>query len=251
MKSQLEIIEKRLQEFFEHQLQNLGGKNLYTEITESTLQILHEKISLGEEKNFAPNIYRILLKPVKPLDPEEVTAFTDTLKTIIKNICQEETLSLSGPIHIQFFNDEKIATDFKIEVSFSTPPNRDTTRIMASDVDPGRDDEAVPGYLITSSDEIFEIKNKITNIGRREGNELVVDNLLVSRLHAQIRTVNGKHVLFDIDSTAGTKVNGQKIRQQPLSPGDVIEIADYSLIYYHELDEKYRSTSDKITKKIS
>jgi hypothetical protein len=251
MKTQLEIIEKRLQEFFENQLQNLGGKNLYTKITESVLQILHEEIHQGDGKNIAPNIYRILLKPVKALNPGEIAAFTDTLKTIIKNICQEETLNLSGPIHIQFFNDQKIEPDYKIEVSFSTPPTRDTARIFAGEVEQSTGEEEVPGYLITSTDEIFEIKNKITNIGRREGNELVVDNLLVSRLHAQIRTINGKHVLFDIDSTAGTKVNGNKIRQHPLSPGDVIEIADYSLIYYHELDEKYRPGSEKITKKIS
>jgi hypothetical protein len=251
MKSQLEIIEKRLQDFFEHQLQNLGRKSLYTEITESVLQILNERIHPGEEKNFAPNIYRILLKLAKPLDPEEMSAFTDTLKTIIKNICQEETLDLSGPIHIQIFNDQKIESDFKIEVNFSTPPSRDTTKILAGDMESGKGDDDVPGYLITSSDEVYEIKNKITNIGRREGNEFVVDNLLVSRLHAQIRTINGKHILFDVDSNAGTKVNGQKIRQHALSPGDVIEIADYSLIYYHELDEKYRNASENITKKIS
>lgn len=251
MKSQLEIIEKHLQDFFEHQLQNLGGKNLYTEVTESVLRLLHEKISVGEEKKIAPNIYRILMKTVKHLDPEEMAAFTDTLKTIIKNICQEETLNLSGPIHIQFFNNQKIDSNFKVEVSFSSPPTRDTAKIMAGDVEPGKGDEVIPGYLITSSDEVFEIKNKITNIGRREGNELIVDNLLVSRLHAQIRAINGKHVLFDIDSSAGTKVNGQRIRQQLLSPGDVIEIADFSLIYYHELDEKYQSASEKMTKKIS
>lgn len=251
MKSQLEIIEKRLQEFFENQLQNLGGKNLYTKITESILQTLHQDIHLVEEKSFAPNIYRILLKSAEGMDPEEMAAFTDTLKTIIKNVCQEETLNLSGPIHIQYFNDQKIEPEYKIEVSFSTAPTRDTAKIFMGEDDHESGVEIVSGYLISSSDEVFEIKNKIINIGRREENELVVDNLLVSRLHAQIRAINGRHVLFDIDSTAGTKVNGQKIRQQPLSPGDVIEIADYTLIYYHELDEKYRTGSEKITKKIS
>lgn len=250
MKGQLEIIEKRLQEFFEHQLQNLGRKDLYTEITESVLKKIREETTHNEELRFAPNIYRISLKPVKPLDSEDLATFTDTLKTIIKNICLEEMLNLSGPIHIQFFNDPKIDSTFKIEVSFSTPPTRDTTRIIAGEVELEQGGKTIPGYLITSSDEIFEIKNKIINIGRREDNELVVDNLLVSRLHAQIRTISGKHELFDIDSTAGTKVNGQRIRQHTLSPGDVIEIADYSLIYYHELDEKYRTASEKMTKKI-
>jgi FOG: FHA domain len=59
----------------------------------------------------------------------------------------------------------------------------------------------------------------------------VIDNLRVSRVHAQIRQMNNKHILFDLDSTAGTKVNGIKIRQHTLNHGDVIEIADVPLIY--------------------
>ncbi|MBM3137959.1 MAG: FHA domain-containing protein [Chloroflexi bacterium] len=251
MKSQLEIIEKRLQDFFENQLQNLGGKNLYTKITESVLQILHEKVHHVEEKKFAPNIYRVSLKSAKVMDAEEIAAFTDTLKNIITNVCLEESLNLSGPIHIQFFSDQKIESEFKTEVIFSTTPTRDTAKIFMDEGEKGKKESAITGYLISSTDEVFEIKNKITNIGRREDNELVVDNLLVSRLHAQIRAINGRHVLFDIDSTAGTKVNGQRIKQQALAPGDVIEIADYSLIYYHELEEKYRSGTGKITRKIS
>ena len=38
-------------------------------------------------------------------------------------------------------------------------------------------------------------------------------------------------MLFDIDSTSGTKVNGYLIKQHQLSNGDVIEIADVPLIY--------------------
>jgi pSer/pThr/pTyr-binding forkhead associated (FHA) protein len=38
-------------------------------------------------------------------------------------------------------------------------------------------------------------------------------------------------VVFDLDSTTGTKVNGVKVRQHALNHGDVIEIADVQVIY--------------------
>ena len=66
----------------------------------------------------------------------------------------------------------------------------------------------------------------------------MLDNLRVSRVHAQIRQIKNQHVLFDLSSTTGTKVNGKKVSQKPLSQGDVIEIADVALIYGMELNNK-------------
>ncbi len=251
MNDWLDDFEKHLQEFFETQLQNLGRKNLYTEMTKSLLELLQEKIEQNGEKRFAPNIFRITTKHNEHTVPEDINAYSETLKTIIKNTCQDQGLSLYGPIHIQFFNSPKLEQEFKIEASFSSPPTQKTTKIKPDGKDSTTKNETATGYLISSSDEIFEIKNPITNIGRRDDNDLVIDNLLVSRLHAQIRIINGTHVLFDIDSIAGTKVNGRRIQQHSLRSGDVIEIADIALIYYREIDEKNSNTPTGFTRKIS
>jgi len=251
MKDHLKNLEKYLQDFFENRLQNLTGKDLFTEITKSVIEELHAGASSEVDNVVAPNIFRISMNLSKLPETNDLEMFSESLKLIIKTECQENGFTLAGPIHLQFFKDQKIGGMFMINTSASTPPSRDTARILTLDSSRDEQHEPLQGYLITSTDEVFELNDTITNIGRQEDNELVVDNLLVSRLHAQIRTLKGKHVLFDIDSNAGTKVNGQRIRQHPLNPGDVIEMADVSLIYYRELDEKHRSASEKITRKIS
>ena len=48
--------------------------------------------------------------------------------------------------------------------------------------------------------------------------------------------LGGNYVLFDLNSTSGTYVNGIKINQALLRPGDVISIANYPLVYAEESD---------------
>ncbi|MBP8857500.1 MAG: FHA domain-containing protein, partial [Anaerolineaceae bacterium] len=71
----------------------------------------------------------------------------------------------------------------------------------------------------------------VINIGRREDNHLVIEDLRISRTHAQLRARMGKYVIFDLGSTGGTFVNGQRVTQAILAPGDVISLAGLTLIY--------------------
>ena len=65
----------------------------------------------------------------------------------------------------------------------------------------------------------------------REGSEIVLENPQVSRQHAVIDRVGGQHVLRDVGSANGTFVNGQRITQHTLAPGDVIQIGAFKLVY--------------------
>jgi len=71
----------------------------------------------------------------------------------------------------------------------------------------------------------------VVNIGRRADNHLVLADPRVSRAHAQIRAIRGQYVLFDLNSTGGTVVNGRRVRQYTLKPGDVISLSGVPLIY--------------------
>jgi ABC-type multidrug transport system ATPase subunit len=73
----------------------------------------------------------------------------------------------------------------------------------------------------------------------REGNEIVLDNPQVSRNHAVIDRVDGRHVLSDVGSTNGTFVNGQRITQHRLVPGDVIQIGAFKLVYDGDSLDQY------------
>ena len=48
--------------------------------------------------------------------------------------------------------------------------------------------------------------------------------------------VQGHFVLFDLNATGGTYINGRRISQQILQSGDVISLAGYTLIYSEETD---------------
>lgn len=66
----------------------------------------------------------------------------------------------------------------------------------------------------------------------RTGCEVTLDNPQVSRFHAQIdRLPDNRRLLRDAGSANGTFVNGQRITQHLLKPGDIIQIGPFKLVY--------------------
>ncbi|MEW6716182.1 MAG: FHA domain-containing protein [Chloroflexota bacterium] len=86
-------------------------------------------------------------------------------------------------------------------------------------------------FFIINNDQIFYISQPITNIGRRLDNQLVIDNPHISRTHAQLKVMGDHYVLIDLKSTSGTFVNGQRIYTTELQPGDVITLADVTMVF--------------------
>jgi pSer/pThr/pTyr-binding forkhead associated (FHA) protein len=86
-------------------------------------------------------------------------------------------------------------------------------------------------FLIIEGVKVHPLNESVVNIGRRLENQLVIDDPRVSRNHAQLRAIKGRFVLFDLNSTGGTFVNGQRTSQTVLYPGDVISLAGVALIF--------------------
>jgi pSer/pThr/pTyr-binding forkhead associated (FHA) protein len=64
-------------------------------------------------------------------------------------------------------------------------------------------------------------------IGRESDCDLIVDDELASRHHAEVRWEHGHIALVDRGSMNGTRVNGQGVAgQAPLHAGDIVEIGD-------------------------
>lgn len=76
-------------------------------------------------------------------------------------------------------------------------------------------------------------KERIT-IGRKETNDIHIDNLAVSGNHAVVVTILNDSFLEDLNSTNGTLVNGKQVQKHFLQDGDVIEIGKYKLKYANE-----------------
>ncbi len=68
---------------------------------------------------------------------------------------------------------------------------------------------------------------EITSIGRdSERNEISLDDSAMSRENTRIKLESGKFVIYDLASTNGTLVNGEKILKQVLANGDDVQIGD-------------------------
>lgn len=68
-------------------------------------------------------------------------------------------------------------------------------------------------------------------IGREEGNTIQLNDERVSRYHIKIQEDHEKLVLTDLESTNGTKVNGEDIQLRILRFGDMITIGRSVLLY--------------------
>ncbi len=103
-------------------------------------------------------------------------------------------------------------------------PSEDT-----APVDPVRIPE--DAFVIVDGVKVIPLTQPLIRIGRRLENNLVLDDPRVSRTHAELRAINGRYVLFDLNSTGGTFVNGLRITQSVVYPGDVISLAGVNLVY--------------------
>ena len=78
----------------------------------------------------------------------------------------------------------------------------------------------------------FELKHKVTVIGRGTDTDVRLTDQSVSRRHAEIRVANGATMLNDLQSTNGTTVNGVAVTTKALSDGDEIRLGETVLTYH-------------------
>lgn len=95
----------------------------------------------------------------------------------------------------------------------------------------------MPEIIVKYDDKVIERvvsqKKRIT-IGRTADNDIVLDNLGVSRRHAQIEFNPDSAVIIDNESLNGTFVNSRKITEEILKDNDHITIGKYNLVYHKE-----------------
>ena len=71
----------------------------------------------------------------------------------------------------------------------------------------------------------FPLTAEVTSIGRDAEADIVIDEPLVSRIHARIERRGDQCVLIDVGSTNLTRVNGDVVVEHALSSGDVVRFA--------------------------
>ncbi|MBN2359883.1 MAG: FHA domain-containing protein, partial [Deltaproteobacteria bacterium] len=71
----------------------------------------------------------------------------------------------------------------------------------------------------------------VFGIGRGRDNHFVLKDIAASRQHVEVRVHRGEVVVVDLGSGNGTRINGKRIQQATLKPGDRIEIGNSALTF--------------------
>lgn len=71
-----------------------------------------------------------------------------------------------------------------------------------------------------------------TNIGRHPNSDIVLDDITVSRRHAQVVYSDGAYVVRDVGSLNGTYVNQQRTDEARLYHGDEVQIGKFRLVFF-------------------
>src|SRR5712691_6093253 len=79
----------------------------------------------------------------------------------------------------------------------------------------------------------FVLEKTSFTIGRALSNAIVISDSKVSRTHARIDKAEAC-VIRDLDSGNGTLINGQRVDEAILNPGDIVSLGDTQL----RLDER-------------
>ncbi len=72
------------------------------------------------------------------------------------------------------------------------------------------------------------------SIGRRDTNDVVIEDPAVSGHHAKIDSLGDRFVLIDLQSKNGSFVNEQLVNSHWLKHEDVITIGGYSLVFHYD-----------------
>lgn len=91
---------------------------------------------------------------------------------------------------------------------------------------------------------VHSLPDEIVRIGRTANNDIVLNDLLVSRRHAEVRNNPAGTQIVDLGSGNGTFVNGQRVEQALLAPGALVTIGRHSLRFDGQRLTEYVDTGD-------
>ena len=203
---------------------------------------------------YVPNHYRVFLSPQ---DREQFSSYEPAMRKELSDYllehARQESLALTSRPQIEFHTDDRLDLgEFGIQAQLLAPPEEEHVA-AAEPAAPSAGDfghtmvyspdravrtlDSVPDRrqaLLVGDGRRNVLSGQRVVVGRSRECDVVLSDPNVSRRHAELRRgENGWHVV-DLGSTNGVKVNGHRVEQMALRPGDRVTIGLTDLTF--ELD---------------
>jgi hypothetical protein len=205
-------------------------------------------------RTYVPNEYRVYLSP---RDRDRFATYEDALADelagyLLEHARRERFALLSRP-QIEFETDERLRLgEFGIETAVVQPDEHEADPARPPDpelepigrtmvfsaaqriAEPLEETAAVRPQraLLIYGGRRLMVAPRGATIGRSRDCEIVIEDVNVSRQHAELRPRGGAWVISDLGSTNGTRLNGRTVNApEVVRPGDEIEVGS-SLITF-------------------
>jgi hypothetical protein len=204
---------------------------------------------------YVPNHYRVFLSPK---DREQFASYEPALRKELSDYllehARQESFALSTRPQVEFHTDERLDLgEFGIQAQLLAPPEEEQkpdspaapapsagdfghTMVYSPDREARRLDPALDRRqaLLVGEGRRNVLGGSRVVVGRSREADIVLADPNVSRRHAELRRDESGWQVVDLGSTNGIKVNGRRVDQAGLSPGDQITIGVTDLTF--ELD---------------
>jgi pSer/pThr/pTyr-binding forkhead associated (FHA) protein len=113
----------------------------------------------------------------------------------------------------------------------------DTDSEFSAEAHQGAVDALTPGSALLvvkrgpNAGSRFLLDQDVTTAGRHPDSDIFLDDVTVSRRHAEFRREGTGYAVHDVGSLNGTYVNRERIDATPLAGGDEVQIGKFRLVY--------------------
>jgi hypothetical protein len=227
------------------------------EIARKLAKEMQDNQTVSISRTYVPNHYTVWLSPQ---DREQFEGYEDGLKKELSDYLLEhargEGLALITRPTIEFETDDRLALgEFGIQPRLVGGPDDDDQEAAAalaagpSSADFGHtmvyspDREARPlapppvatgRALMVGEGKRTVLSGSRVLIGRSRDCDIVIEDPNASRRHAELRNEDGRWVVADLGSTNGIKVNGRRVGEAVLQPGDTVMLGLAELRFEQE-----------------
>lgn len=217
------------------------------EIAKQLSKELESKQAISINRIYVPNFFSI---DVSNDDYARMAPYWQAIQTELHAFLHKEAdkkgYTVLGEITIEIAaSDKLIQGAFTVSSSFTQSPPIEAEESIAESIEETRvfarftaDERQQTGLtaMLTVIDGVdvglkIDIAANRVNIGRREGNELPLQDMNTSRLHAYINYEDGEHVLYDAKSLNGTYVDKHRITRVELHNNDQIKLGNTVILY--------------------
>ena len=250
--SLLRGIEQKLEGLFEGTFSKAFKSSVQPiEIARKLAKEMSDNKTVSISRTYVPNQYTVYLAPQ---DRQQFEGWEDAarkeLSDYLLQYARDEGLSLTTRPTVDFATDDRLGVgEFGIQAMLikgpedeqSEPQQADFghTMVYSPSTDARRLDDARPAdtrqrAMLVGAGKRTVLSGSRILLGRSRDCDIQLDDPNTSRRHAEVRREGNAWVVADLGSTNGIKVNGSRVAEAELHPGDEVTLGLVRLRFERE-----------------